>query len=129
MEFDNLARFEHIRTSMVFFVVSADGIFVKTIQSQLILAFSIAILVPAIVTMYVGMRIISDQTITRAETKTISDLNSAREIYRNKISEIHSVTRLTAVRSLVRSAVLTRDHKFLTKDLEGILQREKLVIL
>jgi two-component system, NtrC family, sensor kinase len=102
---------------------------VKTIQSQLILAFSIAILVPAIVTMYVGMRIISDQTITRAETKTISDLNSAREIYRNKISEIHSITRLTAVRRLVRSAVINHDHKFLTKDFESILRREKLDIL
>ena len=103
--------------------------FVKTIQSQLILAFSIAILVPAIVTMYVGMRIISDQTITRAETKTISDLNSAREIYRNKISEIHSITRLTAVRRLVRSAVINQDHNFLTKDFAGILRRENLDIL
>ena len=102
---------------------------VKTIQSQLILAFSIAILVPAIVTMYVGMRIISGQTITRAETKTISDLNSAREIYRNKISEIHSITRLTAVRRLVRSAVISHDHNFLTKDFESILRREKLDIL
>ena len=101
----------------------------KTIQSQLILAFSIAILVPAVVTMYVGMRIISDQTITRAETKTISDLNSAREIYRNKISEIHSITRLTAVRRLVRSAVINRDHNFLTKDFAGILRREKLDIM
>ena len=102
---------------------------VKTIQSQLILAFSIAILVPAFITGYVGMRIISDQVITRAETKTISDLNSAREIYRSRISEIHSVTRLTAVRKLVRSAVTARDHVFLTKDFEGILKREKLDIL
>jgi two-component system NtrC family sensor kinase len=102
---------------------------VKTIQSQLILAFSIAILVPAFVTGYVGMRIISDQVITRAETKTISDLNSAREIYRNKISEIHSITRLTAVRKLVRTAVLNRDHTFLSKDFQSIIQREKLDIL
>ena len=102
---------------------------VKTIQAQLILAFSIAILVPAIVTIYVGMRIISDQTITRAETKTISDLNSAREIYRNKISEIHGITRLTAVRRLVRSAVINHDHNFLTKDFASILRRENLDIL
>jgi two-component system NtrC family sensor kinase len=102
---------------------------VKTIQSQLILAFSIAILVPAFITGYVGMRIISDQVITRAETKTISDLNSAREIYRNKISEIHSITRLTAVRKLVRTAVLNRNHTFLSKDFQGIIQREKLDIL
>jgi two-component system, NtrC family, sensor kinase len=102
---------------------------VKTIQSQLILSFSIAILLPAIITGYVGMRIISDQIITRAETKTISDLNSAREIYRNKISEIQSITRLTAVRRLVREALIRKDHEFLSKDFSGILRREKLDIL
>lgn len=101
----------------------------KTIQSQLILAFSIAILVPAIVTSYVGMKIISDQIITRAETKAISDLNSAREIYRNRLSEIHSITRLTAVRSLMKNAVRAGDRAFLNKDLETTLHREKLDVL
>jgi two-component system NtrC family sensor kinase len=101
----------------------------KTIQSQLILSFSIAILVPAIITAYVGMKVISNQVITRAETKTISDLNSAREIYRNKLSQIHSVTRLTAVRSLIKQAVKARDRTFLNRDLEKTLQREKLDVL
>ena len=109
--------------------IRTEQLTVKTIQSQLILAFSIAILVPAIITIYVGMRVISDQIITRAETKTISDLNSAREIYRSKISEIHSITRLTAVRKLVRAAVISRDHDFLSKDFQSILRREKLDIL
>jgi len=101
----------------------------KTIQSQLILAFSIAILVPGIITSYVGMRIISDQIITRAETKTISDLNSAHEIYSNKLSEIHSITRLTAVRSLIRNALKRGDRAFLSSDLQKTLKREKLDIL
>lgn len=101
----------------------------RTIQSQLILAFSVAILVPSGITGYVGMRIISDQIINRAETKTISDLNSAREIYRNRISEIHSVTRLTAARRLVRAAITNRDHDFLSKDFQGIIRRERLDIL
>jgi two-component system NtrC family sensor kinase len=101
----------------------------KTIQSQLILAFSIAILVPALITSYVGMRIISDQIITRAETKAISDLNSAREIYRNKLSEIYSITRLTAARSLIKEAVRSRDRAFLSKDLQNTLRREKLDML
>jgi two-component system NtrC family sensor kinase len=102
---------------------------VKTIQSRLILFFSVAILVPAIITSYVGMRIISDQVITRSETKAVSDLNSAREIYRNKLGEINSITRLTAVRSLVRKAVKERDLKFLRNDLRNTLRREKLDIL
>jgi two-component system NtrC family sensor kinase len=101
----------------------------KTIQSQLILSFSIAILVPAIITGYVGMQIISDQIFTRAETKAISDLNSAREIYRNRLSELHSITRLTAVRSLIKRAVRSRDREFLNRDLEQTLRREGLDIL
>ena len=92
-------------------------------------SFSIAILVPAIITVYVVMRIISAQVITLAETKTISDLNSAREIYRNKISQIHSITRLTALRRLICTAVFNRDHGFLSKDLENILRRENPDIL
>jgi two-component system NtrC family sensor kinase len=95
----------------------------------LILSFTVAILVPACITSYVGMRIISDQVISRAETKTISDLNSAREIYRNKISEIQSVTRLTALRSLIRAAVVNRDRRFLNEDLKRTLRRERLDVL
>jgi two-component system, NtrC family, sensor kinase len=101
----------------------------KTIQSQLILAFSIAILVPAVVTAYVGMKIISDQIITRAETTAISDLNSAREIYRTAVSQIHSVTRLTAVRSLIKQAVRTQNRAFLAKDLQATMRREQLDFL
>jgi two-component system NtrC family sensor kinase len=101
----------------------------RTIQSQLILSFSIAILVPAIITSYVGMRIISDQIITRAETKAISDLNSAREMYRNRLAEIQSVTRLTATRQSIRAAIAHRDRTFLTRDLEKTLLHERLDIL
>ncbi|MGA2624278.1 MAG: cache domain-containing protein [Bacteroidota bacterium] len=101
----------------------------KSIQSQLILYFTIAILVPAIITSTVGMKLIYNQIISRAETKSLSDLNSAREIYRNKITQIESVTRLTAARSLIISAVSERNNDFLRKDLEKTLRREKLDVL
>ena len=101
----------------------------KTIQSQLILYFTIAILVPAVITSTVGMKLIYNQIITRAETKTLSDLNSAREIYRNKIRQIESVTRLTAARSMIVTAVAKRDGKFLQTDLRRTLRREGLDIL
>jgi two-component system NtrC family sensor kinase len=100
-----------------------------SIQSRLILAFAVAILVPAGITTIVGMKLLYDQVITRAETKTLSDLNSAREIYRNKLSQIESVTRLTAVRSLVVDALQRTDRAFLQKDLAQTLEREKLDIL
>ncbi len=102
---------------------------IRSIQSQLIVYFALAILVPAGITTIVGMKLIYDQVFTRAETKTLSDLNSAREIYRNKISQIESITRLTAVRSLVVDALRRHDRKFLQGDLTRTLAREKLDIL
>lgn len=100
-----------------------------SIQAQLIIYFAIAILVPAGITMLVGMKLIYDQVINRAEMKTLSDLNSAREIYRNKIEDIGSITRLTAARSLVVNALIKHDRAFLQKDLPAVLHREKLDIL
>jgi two-component system, NtrC family, sensor kinase len=100
----------------------------KSIQSQLILYFTIAILVPTTITMMVGVKFIYDQIIRHAETKTISDLNSAHEIYRNRITQIESITRLTAARSLIKEAIIKHDRKFLQKDLNITLRREKLDI-
>jgi two-component system NtrC family sensor kinase len=101
----------------------------RSIQSQLILYFVLAILVPAGITTLAGMKLIYDQVFTRAETKALSDLNSAREIYRNRLSQIENVTRLTAVRSLVADALRRNDRAFLQRDLAATLAREKLDIL
>lgn len=101
----------------------------KSIQSQLIIYFTIAIIIPAVITSIVGVKLIYDQIITRAETKVLSDLSSAREIYLNKISHIESVVRLTAARSLVIKATSENDRLFLQKDLLRTLKRENLDIL
>jgi two-component system NtrC family sensor kinase len=100
----------------------------KSIQFQLILYFTIAILTPAIITSIIGTTIIYNQIITQAETKCISDLNSAREIYRNKLSQIESVTRLTASRSFIISAVIENNYDSLHKDLQTTMTRERLDI-
>jgi two-component system NtrC family sensor kinase len=102
---------------------------ISSIQSQLVLYFTIATLAPAGIATLAGMKLIYDQVITRAETKTFSDMNSAREIYRNKLSQIEGITRLTAVRSLVVNALTKRDRAFLQRDLPKVLKREKLDML
>lgn len=88
----------------------------KSIQSQLILYFTIAILTPAIITSVIGTKLIYNQVINRAENKSITDLNAAREIYRNKISQIEYVTRLTAARSLIVASLLQRNSDTLQQD-------------
>lgn len=101
----------------------------KSIQSQLILYFTIAILMPAVITSIVGVKLIYNQIITRAETKTLSDLNSAGEIFRNKIVQIESIARLTSARSLIVKALIENNKIFLQKDLLRTLTRENLDVL
>ena len=98
----------------------------KSIQTQLILYFTIAILTPTIITSIIGTKLIYNQVITRTENKSISDLNSAREIYRNKISQIEYVTRLTAARSLIVASLIARNSDTLQQDLNRTMTMEKL---
>ncbi|RCK72880.1 MAG: sensor histidine kinase [Ignavibacteriae bacterium] len=102
---------------------------VKSIQSQLILYFTITIIIPAIITSIIGVKIINDQVIRQAENKVLSDLNSAREVYQNSIQNITNITRMTAVRSLIIKALENKDINFLRQDFNKILKREKLDIL
>ena len=98
----------------------------KSIQSQLIIYFTIAILTPTIITGILSIQLINNQIINRAETKTLSDLNSAREIYNNKLSHIESITRLTAARNIVISALLDNNADSLQKILQKTLEDEHL---
>ena len=101
---------------------------IRSIQYFLIKYFSIAILTPTIILSIIGTKIIYNQVINRAEMKTLSDLNSAKEIYRNKISFIESVARLTASRSLIISALLENNSDTLQTELHQTLTNEKLDI-
>lgn len=100
----------------------------KSIQSQIILYFTIAILTPTIIISVIGTKLIYNLIINRAETKSLSDLNSAREIYRNKLAQVESIARLTAARSFIISSVIGNDADTLQKELQKTLQSENLDI-
>ena len=99
---------------------------IKSVQSQLITYFTIAILTPTIILCIIGTIIIYRQVINRAEVKTVSDLNSAKEIYLNKISQIESIARLTSTRSFIASSLIDNNADTLQKDLQQTLITEKL---
>jgi two-component system NtrC family sensor kinase len=101
----------------------------KSIQSQLILYFTIAVLTPTIIISIIGTKLLYNQIITRAENKSISDLNSAREIYNNKITQIEGIARLTAARSFIISSLIDRNSDTLQKELQYTLLNEKLDVL
>jgi two-component system, NtrC family, sensor kinase len=98
----------------------------RSIHYFLIKYFSVSILIPTVILSIIGTKIIYDQVINRAEMKTISDLNSAKEIYSNKISSIEVVTRLTTFRGFIISSLLENKADTLQKELLATLNNEKL---
>jgi two-component system, NtrC family, sensor kinase len=101
---------------------------IRSIHYYLVKYFAIAVLIPTIILSVIGTIIIYDQVINRAEMKTLSDLNSAKEIYRNKISFIESVARLTADRGFIISSLIENKSDTLQKELFNTLNSEKLDI-
>lgn len=102
--------------------------FVRSIQSYLIVYFTIAVLMPTIILSVLGTYLIYNQVINRAEVKTLSDLNSAKEIYKNTISHLETVARLTSARSFIINSILERNVDTLQYDLQKTLYNEKLDI-
>lgn len=98
----------------------------RSIQYYLIKYFSIAILIPTIILSIIGTKIIYNQVVNRAEMKTISDLNSAKEIYRNKLSSIEAATRLTVLRGFIISSLIDNKSDTLQKELQQTLTTEQL---
>lgn len=100
----------------------------RSIHSQLIIHFTIAILSPAIILSIIGIKFIYNQTIKQAELKSISDLNSAAEIYRNRLTQLESITNLTAARGFIISSLIENKADTLQKELEMTKESENLDI-
>ena len=60
---------------------------ISTIRSRLIRSFSIAILIPSLVSTVVGVRVIQRQIYAQAQAQVNSDLEAASEIWRNHLGE------------------------------------------
>ena len=100
----------------------------RSIHSQLIIHFTIAILSPAILLSIIGIKFIYNQTIRQAELKSISDLNSASEIYRNRLTQLESIAKLTAARGFIISSLIENRADTLQKELEQTKESESLDI-
>jgi len=100
----------------------------KSIQSQLIIHFSLAVLSSAIILSIIGVKFIHTQIIEQAESKSKSDINSAWEIYKNKIEQIESIAKLTASRGFIMTAVAQRESDTLFSELQQTMSDEGLDI-
>jgi two-component system NtrC family sensor kinase len=101
----------------------------SSIKARLTKSFTIAILIPSLVTAVVGVRMIRDQIYAQAQARVISDLESAKEIYQNYLDRLKDTLRIHATRRVVYGALETKESAELAAEMNRILEAERLDIL
>ena len=104
-------------------------IFKPSIRFRLIRDFTIAILIPSLITAVVGVLMIRQQVYVQAQARVTSDLESAKEIYQNYLERLKDSLRIHATRMVVYGALDWRDPSGLREEMERIRKGEGLDIL
>jgi len=99
------------------------------IATKLIFAFILIIVFISAIFMVVGVHIISDRFVVEAQEKVRNDLNTAREIYLGKLTQINDVVRFTGSRFFLRDALLSGNFDRATNELVRIKEEEGLDVL
>jgi two-component system NtrC family sensor kinase len=110
-------------------MASNDKIVRSSIKARLIKSFTIAILIPSVVTAIVGGMMIRKQVYVQAQARVTSDLEAAKEIYNNYLERLKDSLRIHATRMIVYGALDRRDLSGLGSEMERIRAAERLDIL
>ena len=100
-----------------------------SIKLKLVLFFLLVIIITGLISTIVGTHLIGDRIVKQAQKKVKLDLNTAREIYLEKIREVKTTVRLTALRYFLKNAFIKDDFKSLEADLKKISENENLDFL
>jgi two-component system NtrC family sensor kinase len=99
------------------------------LKTKLIISFLAVIVICGLVSTLVAIRLIGTGIINQAQDKVRTDLNSAREIYREQSENLKDVVRFTALRFFIEDAIRHDNLESLQKGLEEIRNTESLDIL
>ena len=100
-----------------------------TIRSRLIRSFSIAILIPSLVSTVVGVRVIQQQIYAQAQAQVNSDLEAATEIWRNHLERLETAIRIHATRMVIYGALARNDPAGLEPEMNRVRAAEGLDVL
>ena len=99
------------------------------LRIKLILGFLSVIVIVGVTSTLVGVHLIGDRIVKQAQEKVELDLNSARELYKDKIKDVSTSIRLTALRFFLKDAILRNDIARLGIELRRIREGESFDIL
>jgi len=100
-----------------------------SIAAKLVLSFLLVILLTSVTFSLVGVRVIGGRVVEEAQAKVQTDLNAAREIFRNKLAAVNDVVRFTGDRYLLMNGLLSGDNEPASGAFGRIREREKLDVL
>jgi two-component system NtrC family sensor kinase len=100
-----------------------------SIKTRLVLNFSIVVLMSAVLSLIIGVRMIGNTIIRQAQEKVRLDLNSAREVYQGEISNIKYMVRLTAERFFLKEEIVKGNRERLNKEHHKITHHQTKDIL
>jgi two-component system NtrC family sensor kinase len=110
-------------------MAAGDTVIRSSIKSRLIKTFTVAILIPTIITAVAGVLMIRAQIYDQAQVRVTSDLESAKEIYINYAERLKDSLRIHATRMVVYGALDRQDPTGLADEMERIRKAEQLDIL
>jgi two-component system NtrC family sensor kinase len=99
------------------------------LTAKLSLGFFLVIIIVGILAIVAGTNMIANGIIQQAQNKVKSDLNAAREIYRENIGDIQDLIRFNAERILIKEALAAKNIKQLIRLLGEVRIKERLDIL
>jgi two-component system, NtrC family, sensor kinase len=110
-------------------MAAGDKIIRSSIKARLTKSFTVAILIPSLVTVIAGVLMIRGQVFDQAQDRVSSDMESAKEIYNNYLERLKDSLRIHATRMIVYGALERRDSSGLVAEMERIRNAERLDIL
>jgi len=100
-----------------------------TIRARLLTSFSIAILIPSVLTTLVAVLRIREQVYVQAQARVTTDVEAAKEIYRNYVERLRDAVRAHATRRTVYEALGGGDVTGIGPEMERVRTGEKLDVL
>jgi two-component system NtrC family sensor kinase len=99
------------------------------IQGRLVRTFSLAILIPSLVTALVGVGVIRQRVFVQAQAQVDSDLQAAKDIYQWSLDRLKNAIRIHATRMVIYGALARQDTSGLAEEMDRIRQAERLDVL
>ena len=100
-----------------------------TLRTKLIGSFLVVIVTCSAITTIIGVHMMEKAITDEVRNEVRHNLNSAREIYQEVVSNVRSTTRYTAARFFMKDALLTGDMGKVAAELSKVRQREGLDVL